>query len=222
MNDLILYSQIILVTIRIIGLSVSIEFYYDIKKNNFILFTLSWISWILSSLLALVSFFWGDQPINQILLVLNVLFTSLGVIFYLWGINIYFLSINPRLMTLSIFSAWSTHDEPVWSNRDQNTAMKIYMILRFRIAFFPLGLKTSRLYCFTPTGGIATKTFLPNQKTNVAIKKSTPKGVPINRRNIEVGTPAICKSNSIAVNKPNRREKLMIIISKDLIILSFS
>ncbi|MFX1567979.1 MAG: hypothetical protein ACFFCV_06400 [Promethearchaeota archaeon] len=100
MNDLILYSQIILIIIRIIGLGVSFEFYYDIKKNKFILFIISWILWILSTLLALISIFWEDQTINQLFLILNVLFTSLGVIFYIWGIYVYFISINPRLMLI--------------------------------------------------------------------------------------------------------------------------
>ncbi len=102
MNELILYSQIILFTIRVIGLGVSIEFYHDKKKNKFILFIISWILWILSTLLALFSLLWDDQTIYQILLILNVLFTSLGVIFYLWGINVYFLSLNPRLMLIFI------------------------------------------------------------------------------------------------------------------------
>ena len=102
MSALIFYSQIILFVIRIIGLGVSIEFYYEIKKNKFILFIISWNFWILSTLMALISLYWGDQTIIQILIILNVLFTSLGIIFYLWGINVYFLSINPRLMLIFI------------------------------------------------------------------------------------------------------------------------
>ncbi len=102
MNLLVIYSQITLFIIRIIGLSVSIEFYFDIKKKKFILFIISWILFIIATLLALISLLWSDQTIIQILLILNVLFTSLGIIFYLWGINVYFISINPRLMLIFI------------------------------------------------------------------------------------------------------------------------
>ncbi len=102
MNELILYSQIVLFIIRIIGFVVSIEFYHDLKKNEFIIFAISWLLFILSTLLAIVPIFWDNQTILQILLIINVLFTSLGVIFYIWGIYIYFISINPRLMLIFI------------------------------------------------------------------------------------------------------------------------
>lgn len=98
MNDLILVCLIIFIIVRVIGLAVSLDFYYDTRKNKFKIFSIGWVLWILAAFMPIYSTLVKDPRLVELLLVLNILFASLGAIFYGWGIFKYFLEVPVKVM----------------------------------------------------------------------------------------------------------------------------
>ena len=79
-------------------------------------------------------------------------------------------------MLRSMSCAWKIHDDPVWSNSDQNTAMKEKRMTSLPEAFSPAALNVSRRN-FLPPAGTWTKRLRPIQNTTVARAMRTP-GTP--------------------------------------------
>ena len=98
MNDLVLLCLLFFIVVRAIGLGVSLDFYYDTKQNKFILFSIGWSLWIIAALIPIYSNLVKDIGLIELLLMLNLLFFSLGGIFYMWGIYKYFLSVPVKIM----------------------------------------------------------------------------------------------------------------------------
>ena len=98
MNDLVLLCLIFFIFVRIIGLGVSIDFFYDTKDTKFIYFTLGWIFWIIAAFFPILASINENNYLSEAFLVLNALFAALGGIFCMWGLFKYFLSIQSRLI----------------------------------------------------------------------------------------------------------------------------
>jgi len=98
MNDLILVFLIIFIIVRVIGLAVSLDFYYDTRKNKFKIFSIGWALWIIAAIMPIYSTLVKDAFLVDLLLVLNVLFFSLGALFYGWGIYKYFLTVPVKII----------------------------------------------------------------------------------------------------------------------------
>lgn len=98
MNDLVLLSLIFLIFVRTIGLGVSIDFLYDTKNKKFISFIICWSFWILAAILPIFSSIVESTNLQELFLVLNVLFSLIGTIFYIWGFLNYFMSVPSRIM----------------------------------------------------------------------------------------------------------------------------
>jgi len=101
-NDLILVCLIIFIIARVIGLAVSLDFYYDTRKKKFKIFGIGWVWWILAAFMPIYSTLVKDPRLIELLLVLNILFASLGAIFYGWGIFKYFLEVPVKVMVALI------------------------------------------------------------------------------------------------------------------------
>lgn len=102
MNDLVLLCLIFYIFVRIIGLGVAIDFYYDTRDRKYIKFILCWIFWILAALFPIISSIVEPTSLKELYLVLNVLFFFIGSIFYIWGFFKYFMSVPSRIMISSI------------------------------------------------------------------------------------------------------------------------
>lgn len=98
MNDLVLLCLIFFIFVRIIGLGVSIDFFYDTKDTKFIYFTLGWIFWIIAAFFPILASINENNYLSEPFLVLNALFAAIGGVFCMWGLFKYFLSIQSRLM----------------------------------------------------------------------------------------------------------------------------
>jgi len=98
MNDLVFLCLLFFIFVRILGLGVSIDFYYDTKDTKFIYFTLGWFFWIIAAFFPILAIINENNYLFEPFVVLNALFAALGGIFCMWGLFKYFLSIQPRLM----------------------------------------------------------------------------------------------------------------------------
>jgi len=74
MNDLVLLCLIILIVSRVIGLAVSLDFYFERRKNQFIIFGIGWALWILAALMPIYSSLVKDVFLVGLLLLLNMFF----------------------------------------------------------------------------------------------------------------------------------------------------
>ncbi|MFX1313011.1 MAG: hypothetical protein ACFFHD_10400 [Promethearchaeota archaeon] len=102
MNNLVLFSLIVLMCLRAIGLAVSIDFYKDSRDQKFLFFILSWSFWIIANstpiTIELIDLNW----VKELHHVLNVTCDLLGCIFYIWGFYQYFMRVPFKLMSLII------------------------------------------------------------------------------------------------------------------------
>ena len=98
MNDLVLLSLIIFISVRAIGLGISIDFLSSTKAEKFKFLTLGWVFWILAALAPIFSSLVGNIYLKEFLLVLNAFLASLGSFFYLWGFLKYFMTVSFKKM----------------------------------------------------------------------------------------------------------------------------
>ena len=101
MNELVLFSLIVLFFTRLIGLGTSVDFFYDLRKNNFFYFIFGWIFAINANIFPIISDFIEVTILSEFLLVLNALLASLSMIFLMVGLFSYFVHIKFLYFTLS-------------------------------------------------------------------------------------------------------------------------
>ncbi len=94
MNNLVFYSLLLLLFIRIIGLGVCVNFYYDSRKTIFIYFILGWTISAFATVFPLFSENVGNSLLSEVFLVINALLASIGMIFLLMGIFSYFIQVK--------------------------------------------------------------------------------------------------------------------------------
>ncbi|MFX1337036.1 MAG: hypothetical protein ACFFDK_00350 [Promethearchaeota archaeon] len=104
MNDLAFYSLLIYLVIRVIGLGIALDFYYNTRQSRFKLAILGWGFWVIASISSVYSALVFDQSTIELLLFINTLFVSLGAIIYIWVIFSYFLEVPQKLfLFISVF-----------------------------------------------------------------------------------------------------------------------
>lgn len=121
MNDLVLLCLILFICVRIIGLAVSIDYFYGTKDKRFLYLILGWTLWIIAALFPIFSGIIEKNSIKELILFLNALFGLIGGIFYTWGFYRYFTTIQiKKLEVLLLFSIL--------------LPFTLYFIINFRIA----------------------------------------------------------------------------------------
>ncbi|MFX1377288.1 MAG: hypothetical protein ACFFA0_15930 [Promethearchaeota archaeon] len=100
MNDLVLFSLIVLMCLRAIGLGISIDFFRGSRDQKFLFFILCWSFWIIANIspipIELIELNW----LKELLHVLNVTCALLGCIFYLWGFYKYYMIVPFKSMLI--------------------------------------------------------------------------------------------------------------------------
>ncbi len=104
MNDLVLICLIFYIFIRILGLGVSIDFYYDTKDKKFLIFIICWIVWIFAAFFPMFSALTLSNSQRELYLVLNAIFAMTGGFFYLWGLFKFFMSIQFKIMMIILIT----------------------------------------------------------------------------------------------------------------------
>jgi hypothetical protein len=98
MNDLVLLNLIIFISVRAIGLGISIDFLKSTKTDKFKFLTLGWFFWILAALTPIISNLVENIYLKEFLLVLNAFLATLAAILYLWGFLKYFMTVSFKKM----------------------------------------------------------------------------------------------------------------------------
>jgi PAS domain S-box-containing protein len=122
MNELVVFSLIVLIFFRMIGIIISIDFYLRLKKERFRLFTLAWFTWIIAGISPILSNIIENDLVSQSLIVSNAVFISMGALFIIMGVISYFRHISIRVQLFAVTSISSG-----------------YVILSFIIGFNPAG-----------------------------------------------------------------------------------
>ena len=104
MHELVFYSLMIYLGIRIIGLGVSIDFYFNTKALKFKILSIGWAIWVITTLFPLFAEFISDPNLSNQLLVINALLATLGALFVIDGFLRNFLDLPFKYLAIS--SAW--------------------------------------------------------------------------------------------------------------------
>ena len=93
MNDLALYSLLLFIIIRTIGLAISIDYYYSTKKIIYVYFSIGWFFLIVAALCPIISEFSYDVVLSELFLVMNGTSASLAIAFIAMGTLLTFVKI---------------------------------------------------------------------------------------------------------------------------------
>ncbi len=102
MNEFLIFCLIFFVFVRLVGLIVAIDFFYDTRKHKFKMLIFGWSFWVITGIFAILVNLFKENDLNEILLLFNVLFATLGAIFNLWGMYDFFSSVPHKSMKLFI------------------------------------------------------------------------------------------------------------------------
>lgn len=103
MNELVVLGILILIFIRIIGLIVSVDFYYDTKSKTYIIFIIGWSLWIISGIFPLLYQLENNQSQKEFFLLMNYIFGPLSLLVLLTGLSSFYLKISQsKLMYFSL------------------------------------------------------------------------------------------------------------------------
>ena len=94
MNELVLFSLILLIFTRLIGLGTSLNFFYDLRKKFLLYFIFGWLLSIIANIIPLILDFIEDTFFSEFILVLNALIASIGMVFLIAGLFSYFIQIK--------------------------------------------------------------------------------------------------------------------------------
>ncbi|MFX0062428.1 MAG: hypothetical protein ACFFC7_09600 [Candidatus Hermodarchaeota archaeon] len=103
MHTLVLYSLIILILIRLVGLFASIDFLLKTKDLKFVYQTLGWTTYVFAALFPLFSDNIPDVLLSNYFLLLNSVFASVGSFFLLIGLVSYFLEVPIKTIIITLF-----------------------------------------------------------------------------------------------------------------------
>ncbi len=96
MNTLAFYSLILLTIIRLIGLGISLDLFYSIKKKRFLTIVAGWAMWVITGVLPIIYDYYAIQ--DDFFLVLNASLAGEGVLLIFLGIFAYFHRLSGKIV----------------------------------------------------------------------------------------------------------------------------
>lgn len=100
MNEFLIFCLIFFVFVRLVGLIVAIDFFYNTKEHKFKMLIFGWSCWIVAGIIAIFVNTLNETGLNEVLLVFNVLFGMIGSIFNAWGLLEYYISVPHKFMKI--------------------------------------------------------------------------------------------------------------------------
>ena len=100
MNELAFLSIILLSCVRLIGLGVSLDYYFETKKRKFKVISFGWFIFFVSGLFVITLNFYDNVFLFEFFLVFNALLTSIGALLVNIGLVSYFIKIPIRTIVL--------------------------------------------------------------------------------------------------------------------------
>jgi len=103
MHVIAIFGILLLISLRVVGLIIAIEFLRDLKESKFKILIIGWFIWIIAGCSALISGIFENQLLIDIFLIINGITTSLALLFVMMGLFSYFRELPQKtLMILSI------------------------------------------------------------------------------------------------------------------------
>lgn len=96
MNIMAFNSIIILTILRIIAVIVSVDFFYDNKKRQFIFLIIGWYSWAIAGILLIIGAVLGEGIFLESYIFFNSIFAALAGLYILAGVFSYFIEIQNK------------------------------------------------------------------------------------------------------------------------------
>jgi len=102
MHVIVLFGILSLISLRFIGLIISIEFLRDLKNLKFKILIIGWSVWIIGGVSALLIGVFENQFLGEIFRFINNISSSIAILYLLMGLYSYFKEISRK--TIAIFS----------------------------------------------------------------------------------------------------------------------
>jgi len=135
MNEIIVLGLLFALLSRFIGLIISIGFYNSLRDKKFIKLVLGWFFWICAGTLNLSSEIINQVPTNDIVILLNTIFSALGDIFVLIGVISYFRKI-PNNMFIILTSIFVIGPILAYSIPSFRSLLSVISLLRLFVTIF--------------------------------------------------------------------------------------
>jgi len=94
------FGILLLISLRVFGLIIAIEFLHDLKESKFKILIIGWIIWILAGCSALLSGIFETQLLIDIFLLINGIFMSIALLFVMIGLFSYFRDLSGKTLVL--------------------------------------------------------------------------------------------------------------------------
>ena len=103
MHVIAIFGILLLISLRIVGLIIAIEFLCDLKESKFKILIIGWFIWIIAGFSALLLGIIENPLLSAILLLINGITTSIALLFVMMGLFSYFRELPQKtLIILSI------------------------------------------------------------------------------------------------------------------------
>ena len=103
MHVIAIFGILLLISLRIVGLIIAIEFLCDLKESKFKILIIGWFIWIIAGFSALHLGIIENQLLSDILFLINGITTSIALLFVMMGLFSYFRELHQKtLIILSI------------------------------------------------------------------------------------------------------------------------
>ena len=102
LNDLVLFGILVMSLIKIIALIINVNVYLDSKDKRYTLYISGWSIYLISGLMPIISIFFVDPIITNILLLINAVLSSIAFVNVAGGYYSQFININFKWIPIII------------------------------------------------------------------------------------------------------------------------
>ncbi len=100
MHVIAIFGILLLISLRVVGLIIAIEFLRDLKESKFKILIIGWFIWILAGCSALLSGVYENQLFSDIFLLINGITTSIAGLFVMMGLFSYFQELPGKILAI--------------------------------------------------------------------------------------------------------------------------
>ncbi len=100
MHVIALFGILLLISLRVVGLIISIEFLRDLKESKFKILIVGWFIWVIAGFSALHLGIFENSFLTDFFLLINGITTSIALLFVMMGLFSYFRELSPKILTI--------------------------------------------------------------------------------------------------------------------------
>ena len=100
MHVIAIFGILLLISLRVVGLIIAIEFLRDLKESKFKILIIGWLLWIIAGSAALLLGVIENQLLTDIILLINGITTSIALLFITMGLYSYFRVLPRKILAI--------------------------------------------------------------------------------------------------------------------------